>query len=99
MTASRSIFESEGVEAERFIQGLKLPVRCNTRVDEMETDSSESSGDDESDEDETEENFPGLFELEALTLIIKLWLRRTQQTKQQGHPTAIFGKISVRKTI
>ena len=82
MTASRSIFESEGVEAERFIQGLKLPVRCNTRVDEMETDSSESSGDDESDEDETEENFPGLFELEALTLIIKLWLRRTQQTKQ-----------------
>ena len=82
MTVSRSIFESEGVEAERFIQGLKLPVRCNTRVDEMETDSSESSGDDESDEDETEENFPGLFELEALTLIIKLRLRRTQQTKQ-----------------
>ena len=79
MTASRSIFESEGVEAERFIQGLKLPVRCNTRVDEMETDSSD---DDESDEDETEENFPGSFELEALTLIIKLWLRRTQQTKQ-----------------
>ena len=87
MTASRSIFESEGVEAERFIQGLKLPVRCNTRVDEMEIDSSESSGDDESDEDETEENFPGLFELEALTLIIKLWLRRIKQTKQDQQKT------------
>ena len=87
MTASRSIFESEGVEAERFIQGLKLPVRCNTRVDKMETDSSESSGDDESDKDETEENFPGLFELEALTLIIKLWLRRIRQTKQDQQKT------------
>ena len=82
MTASRSIFESEGVEAERFIQGLKLPVRCNTRVDEMETDSSESSGDDESDEEEMEEDIPGLFELEAVTMIIKLWLRGIQRTNQ-----------------
>lgn len=53
----------------------------------METDSSESSGDDKSDEDELEENFPGLFELEALTLIIKLWLRRIQQTKQDQQKT------------
>ena len=84
MTASRSIFESEGVEAERFIQGLKLPVRCNTRVDEMETDSSESSGDDESDEDETEENFPGSFELEALLSVLLQIHSVFPQTKQLG---------------
>ena len=81
MTAFRSIFESAGVKAERLIQDL------NTRVDEMETDSSESSADDESDEDEMEENFPGLLELEALTMIIKLWLHRIQKAKQDQRKT------------
>ena len=81
MTAFRSIFESAGVKAERLIQDL------NTRVDEMETDSSESSADEESDEDEMEENFPGLLELEALTMIIKLWLQRIQETQQDQRKT------------
>ena len=81
MTAFRSIFESAGVKAERLIQDL------NTRVDEMETDSSESSADDESDEDEMEENFPGLLELEALTMIIKLWLHRIPETQQDQRKT------------
>ena len=81
MTAFRSIFESAGVKAERLIQDL------NTRADEMETDSSESSADDESDEDEMEENFPGLLELEALTMIIKLWLHRIQETQQDQRKT------------
>ena len=87
MTAFRSIFESAGVKAERFIRDLKPPMRFNTGVNEMETDSSESSADDESDEDEMEENAPGLLELEVLTMIIKLWLRRIQQTKQDQRKT------------
>ena len=81
MTASHLIFESAGFQAER-LQDLKLPVLYNSRVDEMETDSSESSGEDESDEEEMEEDIPGLFELEAVTMIIKLWLRGIQRTNQ-----------------
>ena len=81
MTASHLIFESAGFQAER-LQDLKLPVLYNSRVDEMETDSSESSGEDESDEEEMEEDIPGLFELEVVTMIIKLWLRGIQRTNQ-----------------
>lgn len=86
MAASHSIFESAGFQAER-LQDLKIPVLYNSRVDEMETDCSESSGDDASDEEEMGEDIPGLFELEVLTMIIKLWLRGIQRTNQEQRKT------------
>ena len=76
VTASRSIFDSVGFKAECF-QELQLQILIS--VDKMENNLH--------DDEQMEGNFPGLFELEALSMIIKLWLRRIQQTKQDQRKT------------
>ena len=76
VTASRSIFDSVGFKAECF-QELQLQILIS--VETMEKNLH--------DDEQMEKNFPGLFELEALSMIIKLWLHRIQQAKQDQRKT------------
>ena len=76
VTASRSIFDSVGFKAECF-QELQLQILIS--VEKMEKNLHDGK--------QMEGNFPGLFELEALSMIIKLWLRRIQQAKQDQRKT------------
>ena len=76
VTASRSIFDSVGFKAECF-QELQLQILIS--VETMEKNLH--------DDEQMEGNFPGLFELEALSMIIKLWLHRIQQAKQDQRKT------------
>ena len=80
ITASRSIFESVGFKA-KSLQDLELPAILNS-ADNIETNCPGNSEREEPNEKEIEENFSELFMLEALSMIIKLWLRRIQLMKQ-----------------